>query len=1350
MCIRDRISAPVWSAPAAGGSTVACPADAVAPGAADIMDNCGRTISGVLSGESTTPTCNGTKTYTYTYTACDGTTQDWVYTYTISAPVWSAPAAAGSTVACPADAVAPGAADITDNCGRTISGVLTGESTTPVCNGTKTYTYTYTACDGTTQDWVYMYTIFYNSGLTAPANETDTISNPSEAVDPGAPDDITDACGRTVSAVLVGSETTPDPITCEGTVVWTYRYTACDETTTADWTKTYIVSGTCDFQLTVLAPAEPVSCGDTVTYHIRAEGFSENVGAVQFPLTWNAYQLEYVSSTFDSSLYIPGGDIPEIGLESDSVFVYVWGDGNPPFGSAIPDSSIIMSVSFRVKAFGSLPLDISEEWPDPSAPFLTVLDSDFNDLPVVTNDTAAVECNTVCDIFLYAEAPATASCGDLITVDIKANGMYSNVNDLQFSINWDTLQLQYVSSSFEPSVYAPTVDEPLLAHPASLMPPTGPDGAATYMWADFNSPYGVPLKDSTVIMSLTFNVINDGTINISITNDPTEISANDNINFDPINVFVTGDAIEVVDTLAPVAPSSSSDPTIVSCLEDAIPPIVPDASDNCDGTVPGVLVSVTDTPDPLTCEGTRVYTYSYTDMAGNEADDYWVYTYTIEYEDFTMPANDGSVVACVDDITTPTPPAVNDHCGNVISPTGPVIGGTYAGCEGTITYTWNYVDCEGNTHDWVYTYTIQREHSTMQTNVSCNGGANGSATVTPVGCAAGYTYSWNTSPVQTGATATGLAAGTYTVIVTDNSGCTSSTSVTITQPAVLTITGQPSTTNATVTCGTSGQILSEFTAWNTGITYSGGTAPVNVSTNYVVVIDRNDSLVTTYNGPIATAPHHDGGYTQVTWTVTDSCGNTASISATFNVVSCPRVSGKLNYYRDNAAVNGVTVRMLQGTNIINSNITSVDGSYSVLKTPLSASGIFDVAPEEIKVCGTCTTGTVVNATNLRNIYNISVQDVQAIQAHVASGVQFTNIYQRVAANVTLGSPSSESNNRLNLADASTLSQAINGNLASQQRLCRRAIPKDSFDLLTNGAPTTLPRSWGLVPPGVSGGQNPSQYGDYPTRIKYNPLDGAFINQDFTVVWVGDVVYTAPTFRGNGEVRYAGLPLIWKLQDVELVAGESVEADFSIEQMQELSGWQFGLQFDPEYLKVDTLSVSGALSLDADVNFGLYRAQEGEIRSLWAESTPRSLNKGESVFKLRFTVLRGGKNLSEVLRMEDDMNGSFALTDSRDEVGVLLTYESQTKKGQSPVLYQNVPNPFNRETLIRFELPSDSPIQLSIHDITGRLIRRVEGSYSKGIHEVRFDKGDLGQYSGILYYTLSCGDFTATRKMVVIE
>jgi hypothetical protein len=73
-----------------------------------------------------------------------------------------------------------------------VSAVLVGSVETPDCEGTVVWTYRYTACDGTSADWTYTYTVDYTSAL---------------------PADITDGCGRTVSAVLVGSVETPDPLT---------------------------------------------------------------------------------------------------------------------------------------------------------------------------------------------------------------------------------------------------------------------------------------------------------------------------------------------------------------------------------------------------------------------------------------------------------------------------------------------------------------------------------------------------------------------------------------------------------------------------------------------------------------------------------------------------------------------------------------------------------------------------------------------------------------------------------------------------------------------------------------------------------------------------------------------------------------------------------------------------------------------------------------------------------------------------------------------------------------------------------------------------------------------------------
>lgn len=93
----------------------------------------------------------------------------------------------------------------------------------------------------------------------------------------------------------------------------------------------------------------------------------------------------------------------------------------------------------------------------------------------------------------------------------------------------------------------------------------------------------------------------------------------------------------------------------------------------------------------------------------------------------------------------------------------------------------------------------------------CNG-PNGSIALTVTGSSSPYSYSWNTTPVQTSATATGLAPGSYTCTITDASGCISTYNgiVPLNNNAVITATANPatlcaglsSTLSATATTGT--------------------------------------------------------------------------------------------------------------------------------------------------------------------------------------------------------------------------------------------------------------------------------------------------------------------------------------------------------------------------------------------------------------------------------------------------------------------------------------------------------------------------------------------------------------------
>lgn len=114
-------------------------------------------------------------------------------------------------------------------------------------------------------------------------------------------------------------------------------------------------------------------------------------------------------------------------------------------------------------------------------------------------------------------------------------------------------------------------------------------------------------------------------------------------------------------------------------------------------------------------------------------------------------------------------------------------GGTGSSASGLApgNYTVTVTDSKGCTENIdiiIATATPPNIAITNKKNVSCFGLSDGTATALATGGNAPYTYSWNTIPVQNSATASNLASGSYTVTVTDNNGCSASTSTQINEP----------------------------------------------------------------------------------------------------------------------------------------------------------------------------------------------------------------------------------------------------------------------------------------------------------------------------------------------------------------------------------------------------------------------------------------------------------------------------------------------------------------------------------------------------------------------------------------
>ena len=377
--------------------------------------------------------------------------------------------------------------------------------------------------------------------------------------------------------------------------------------------------------------------------------------------------------------------------------------------------------------------------------------------------------------------------------------------------------------------------------------------------------------------------------------------------------------------------------------------------------------------------GTSPYTYSWS-TGGTNANETGLSAGT-----YTVTVTDAGGCSSVQTITitqpsaisasaTSTPTGCNSSTG---SATASASGGT-----GPYTYSWNNSQT-GITATGLgvgtYTVTVTDANGCTQTanvsviagnaptvavaaqqNVTCNGNTNGSATVNVTGGTSPYTYSWAPSG-GTSASANGLAAGTYTVFVTDANGCTSQVTVTITQPSALSLalTSIPAcgTNNGTATANASGGTASYTYAWSPAGGTNASAGGLSAGTYTCTITDANGCTQTSTVNVVTNAfPTADAGSD-----VSITMGNSATLNAS---------GGGTYSWSNGATTSTITVSPTTTT------------SYCVLVT--SSAGCTDSACVTVNVNSDCGELFVPNAfspnadgeNDVLKVYGGCIKDLQ--------------------------------------------------------------------------------------------------------------------------------------------------------------------------------------------------------------------------------------------------------------------------------------------------------------------------------------------------------------------------------------
>ena len=121
---------------------------------------------------------------------------------------------------------------------------------------------------------------------------------------------------------------------------------------------------------------------------------------------------------------------------------------------------------------------------------------------------------------------------------------------------------------------------------------------------------------------------------------------------------------------------------------------------------------------------------------------------------------------------------------------------------------------------------------------------------------------------------------------------------------------------------------------------------------------------------------------------------------------------------------------------------------------------------------------------------------------------------------------------------------------------------------------------------------------------------------------------------------------------------------------------------------------------------------------------------------------------------------LGLTDTMSQRGILFLQQLLTAlTPKETALLANYPNPFNPETWIPYHLAKDADVTLHIYAVNGTLVRTLTlGHQTAGMYQNRSraaywdGRNEFGEKvaSGLYFYTLTAGDFTATRKMLIAK
>ncbi len=457
--------------------------------------------------------------------------------------------------------------------------------------------------------------------------------------------------------------------------------------------------------------------------------------------------------------------------------------------------------------------------------------------------------------------------------------------------------------------------------------------------------------------------------------------------------------------------------------------------------------------------------------------------------------------------------------------------------------------------------------------------------------------------------------------------------------------------------------------------------------------DIVDNSTYSYNFPTPPGAH------SIELTVTDPCGTVTVCTKPFSVICVSpvlnaRLAGRI-YTEEEIAVEQVEVQ-LEGA-YTEVQVTEEDGAFAF---PLMSTGNdYRISPFK----------------DNDPLNGISTLDLVLIQRNILGIELLDSPYKLIAADV-------DNSGNVNGIDLVELRKLILG--------IYDHFPKNS--------------SWKMVDAEYTFADVTNPFlNDIPENYVVSNLSED-MNVDFIGVKIGDV---------NNTVQLAGRSVVsgrsiqsYELicDDKKLIAGEETDLVFRTNEAEGIFGAQLELLFDLG--KAELLAVEPLAHDMGQSNFNTNRIDEGKFLMSW--NSTRTTQEAQELFKVTILPHEDGF-VHDLVQLTSTTFAQEAYIDN-SAVRLTLNFNSTAEMlNDGVVLYQNTPNPWTDYTEIKYYLPRNKDIVLSLYDINGKLIYREQKNAKKGFNKVILSNQELNN-GGVFYYELQAENTRYVQKMIHID